>query len=85
MSQQMQNLNFGAAPPAPPQQDESGYDRALLQREVDEEILLEKEQTIRELRETVEILELKVGKLEQLVRLKDSKIQKLQGQVGQAN
>ena len=44
---------------------------------VDEEILLEKEQHIRELQETVEILELKVAKLEQLVRIKDNKIQKL--------
>ena len=35
---------------------------------VDEEILIEKEETIQELRETVEILELKVKKLEQLVR-----------------
>lgn len=39
-----------------------------LQREVDQEILLEKEQTIQELKETVEILELKIAKLEQLVR-----------------
>jgi hypothetical protein len=45
---------------------------------VDEDILLEKEETIQELRETVEILELKVKKLEQLVRLKDSKIAALQ-------
>lgn len=44
---------------------------------VDEEILIEKEQQIRELQETVEILELKIAKLEQLVRLKDNKIQKL--------
>lgn len=44
---------------------------------VDEEILVEKEQQIRELQETVEILELKVAKLEQLIRLKDNKIQKL--------
>jgi len=44
---------------------------------VSEEILFEKEQQIRELQETVEILELKIAKLEQLVRLKDNKIQKL--------
>jgi hypothetical protein len=44
---------------------------------VDEEILMEKETQIRELQETVEILELKVAKLEQLVRLKDNKIAKL--------
>ena len=46
---------------------------------VDQDILLEKEQQIRELQETVEILELKIAKLEQLVRLKDNKIQKLMG------
>ena len=44
---------------------------------VEDEILMEKEQQIRELQETVEILELKMAKLEQLVRLKDNKIQKL--------
>jgi hypothetical protein len=42
-------------------------------------LLLEREQTIEEYKETVEILELKITKLEQLVRLKDSKIGKLQG------
>ena len=47
------------------------------QMSVDQEILIEKEQQIRELQETVEILELKVAKLEQLVRLKDNKIGKL--------
>tara|TARA_A100001015_G_C14876871_1_gene666713 strand:+ start:360 stop:890 length:531 start_codon:yes stop_codon:yes gene_type:complete len=46
---------------------------------VDEEILMEKETQIRELQETVEILELKVAKLEQLVRLKDTKLQKILG------
>ena len=44
---------------------------------MNEEILFEKEQQIHELKETVEILELKVSKLEQLVRLKDNKIKKL--------
>eukprot|EP01038_Epipyxis_sp_PR26KG_P006085 gene6085-8387_t len=44
---------------------------------VDEQLLLEKEKQIRDLHETVEILELKIAKLEQLVRLKDNKIQKL--------
>jgi len=43
----------------------------------EQDLLLEKEQQIRELQETVEILELKIAKLEQLVRLKDNKIQKL--------
>jgi hypothetical protein len=51
--------------------------KASVQTSVDEEILLEKEDQIRELQETVEILELKIAKLEQLVRLKDNKIQKL--------
>jgi hypothetical protein len=46
---------------------------------IDQDILLEKEHQIRELQETVEILELKIAKLEQLVRLKDNKIQKLMG------
>ncbi|KAL0590147.1 hypothetical protein ABG067_001787 [Albugo candida] len=41
------------------------------------EILKEKEQTITELQETNQILELKIQKLEQLVRLKDGKIQTL--------
>lgn len=44
---------------------------------VDQEILIEKEQTIQQLKETIEILELKVKKLEQLVKLKDAKIQNL--------
>lgn len=39
--------------------------------------LAEKDSTIAELRETIEILELKTKKLEQLVRLKDSRIQTL--------
>jgi hypothetical protein len=44
-----------------------------------EQLLAEREQTIYEFKETIEILELKITKLEQLVRLKDSKISKLQG------
>lgn len=44
---------------------------------VDQSLLLEKEQQIRELQENVEVLELKIAKLEQLLRLKDAKIQKL--------
>eukprot|EP00602_Paraphysomonas_sp_CaronLab_P002199 CAMPEP_0185029526 /NCGR_PEP_ID=MMETSP1103-20130426/15880_1 /TAXON_ID=36769 /ORGANISM="Paraphysomonas bandaiensis, Strain Caron Lab Isolate" /LENGTH=107 /DNA_ID=CAMNT_0027564313 /DNA_START=324 /DNA_END=647 /DNA_ORIENTATION=+ len=51
--------------------------KSTFQSRVDEEILLEKEEQIRDLQETVEILELKIAKLEQLVRLKDNKIQKL--------
>lgn len=46
--------------------------------DLDTEILVEKESTIQELRETVLILETKVQKMEQLLRLKDQKINKLQ-------
>lgn len=54
--------------------------KSILKDTVNEEILLEKEQHIRELQETVEMLELKISKLEQLVRLKDNKILKLSQQ-----
>lgn len=47
------------------------------QREVDAELLVEKEQTIAELREMVAIMSEKTKKLEQLVRIKDSKIEAL--------
>mmetsp|Transcript_22849 Transcript_22849/g.37609 ORF Transcript_22849/g.37609 Transcript_22849/m.37609 type:complete len:238 (-) Transcript_22849:650-1363(-) len=49
--------------------------------EVDTDLLVDKEQTIAELRETVEILEAKIKKLEQLVRLKDTKIETLQAKL----
>ena len=39
-----------------------------------EQVIQEKDNTIGQLRETIEILELKIKKLEQLVKLKDSKI-----------
>ena len=42
-----------------------------------EQVIQEKDNTITQLRETVEILELKIKKLEQLVKLKDSKISNL--------
>ena len=63
------------------QQQPGGYGAAAVQREVDEEILIEKEETIQELRETVDILEMKTAKLEQLLRLKDVKIQHLSSEV----
>lgn len=44
---------------------------------ISSEVLVEKERTIAELKETNEILETKVRKLEQLVKLKDAKIQTL--------
>ena len=62
------------------QQPSSGMkNQKSVMASVDEELLLEKEAQIRELQETVEILELKVAKLEQLVRLKDTKLQKVLG------
>ena len=70
----------GSKPARPQQQQQPaprGSGRAAALAAVDDEILLEKEQQIRELQETVEILELKIAKLEQLVRLKDNKLQKL--------
>lgn len=39
-----------------------------------DQVIQEKDNTIGQLRETIEILELKIKKLEQLVKLKDSKI-----------
>jgi len=58
-----------------------GIDRDALRKEVDVELLAEKDRNIQDLKETVEILELKIAKLEQLVRLKDSKISKLQAAI----
>eukprot|EP00708_Paratrimastix_pyriformis_P003685 GAFH01002476.1.p1 GENE.GAFH01002476.1~~GAFH01002476.1.p1 ORF type:complete len:335 (-),score=59.26 GAFH01002476.1:160-1131(-) len=55
-----------------------------LQGEVDAELLVEKEAAIQELRDTVDILEKKIGKLEQLVKLKDSRIQVLTAKLQQA-
>ena len=48
---------------------------------VDAELIIEKDHTIGQLKETIEILELKVKKLEQLVKLKDSKIANLSGKL----
>jgi len=48
-----------------------------------QELLAEKDHNIQELRETVDILEVKIQKLEQLVRLKDSKIATLQAKLQQ--
>lgn len=47
---------------------------------VDSEILMEKEQQIRQLTSHVDVLELKIAKLEQMIRVKDDKIQKLKEQ-----
>jgi hypothetical protein len=48
--------------------------REYMQTQVDTELLIEKEQTIQELRETIGILEIKLKKFEQLVKLKDQKV-----------
>lgn len=48
---------------------------------MDAALLAEKDTTIAELRETVEILELKIKKLEQLVKLKDSRLATLQSRL----
>lgn len=52
-----------------------------MHNQVDTELLVEKEQTIQELRETIGILEIKLKKFEQLVKLKDQKIQTLTGKL----
>lgn len=44
----------------------------------------DKDETIQELRETIEIMDMKINKLEQLVRLKDSKITALAARVERA-
>jgi hypothetical protein len=65
-------------PPAAMKPGENPYNLGKnVRTNIDEEILYEKDRQIQDLQETVKILELKVSKLEQLVRLKDNKIQKL--------
>jgi hypothetical protein len=49
-----------------------------------EDLLAEKDAQLQEMKETVDILEVKIQKLEQLVRLKDSKIATLQAKLIQA-
>jgi len=76
------NMNKYKMPSSPPaaamKQGENPYNMGKnLRSNIDEEILYEKDRQIQDLQETVKILELKVSKLEQLVRLKDNKIQKL--------
>eukprot|EP00922_Rhytidocystis_sp_ex-Travisia-forbesii_P071162 GHVS01106206.1.p1 GENE.GHVS01106206.1~~GHVS01106206.1.p1 ORF type:complete len:259 (+),score=40.22 GHVS01106206.1:55-831(+) len=56
---------------------EEGEDIAQLKREVDTDILLEREETIHELKETNIILKQKIKHLEQLVKLKDAKLEAL--------
>ena len=55
-----------------------------MMKTVDSEIIMEKESTICQLKETIEILELKIKKLEQLVKLKDAKIGNLSNKMQSA-
>lgn len=71
-------------PAAPPAGAGAAAGAATLQTEVDSEILLEKEQSIQELKATVGILETKIRKLEQLVQLKEARIQTLTAKLQQA-
>ena len=49
-----------------------------IQRQVDAELLNEKDQTILELRETIVVMSSKIKKLEQLIRIKDKQIDSYQ-------
>eukprot|EP00667_Euglena_gracilis_P016005 EG_transcript_16669 len=50
-------------------------------RELTAQILAEKDETIKEMRETIDILEVKIQKLEQLLKIKDQKIAALQSRL----
>jgi hypothetical protein len=65
----------------PPEKGRSEREAARMLSEVDTEILVEKEHTIHELRETVMIMSEKIRKLEQLVRIKDTKIESLNSKI----
>lgn len=73
----IQGLLNGPAAGTPP----SKPAREKIQRaevEVENELLLEKEQTIEELREMIVIMSEKIKKLDQLVKIKDQKIETMQ-------
>lgn len=53
--------------------------------QVNTELLAEKEDIIRELKDTIEIMELKLKKMEQLIQLKDEKIQTLSSKLAEAD
>jgi hypothetical protein len=72
---QMPSAYAGQQPHAPVAMPQGSTQAALAQGVDPLHLLQERDQTVAELCETVEILEIKVKKLEQLVRLKDSKIQ----------
>lgn len=60
----------------PSQSNHSMQER--IQRQVDAELLNEKDQTILELRETIVVMSSKIKKLEQLIRIKDKQIDSYQ-------
>eukprot|EP00922_Rhytidocystis_sp_ex-Travisia-forbesii_P050725 GHVS01075344.1.p1 GENE.GHVS01075344.1~~GHVS01075344.1.p1 ORF type:complete len:228 (-),score=55.17 GHVS01075344.1:279-962(-) len=64
-----------SSPVIKPEDDDD--DIAQLKREVDTDILLDREETIHELQETNMILKEKIKHLEQLVKLKDAKVEAL--------
>jgi hypothetical protein len=66
-----------------PQQPMDNNPQHLRQRDLANEIIAEKDATINEMRETIEILEVKIRKLEQLVKIKDQKIVALQSKLQQ--
>lgn len=68
-------------PPQGGQGDPRQYQQMQQQRDMASEIIAEKDETINEMKETIEILEVKIRKLEQLVKIKDHKIQTLQAKL----
>ena len=76
-----------ATPAGPPGGPVSISDPSMARLEGGEDgvasIVAEKDAQLQEMRETVDILEIKIQKLEQLVRLKDSKIATLQAKLAQ--
>ena len=56
-----------------------------VRNQVSVELLAEKEEIIKELRDTIEILEVKIKKMEHLIQLKDEKIQTLTSKLAEAS
>ena len=54
------------------------------QKILESELIRERDETIQELRETIMLMEVKMKKLEQLVKMKDNKIDTLQTRLAQA-
>ena len=54
------------------------------QKILESELIRERDETIQELRETIMLMEVKMKKLEQLVKMKDGKIDTLQARLAQA-